>query len=146
MIFNKFLVNLSENHRKYYKIQYDQRTNKYLASWGRNGSSGQSKTYESWEIEDVYTQKINKGYTESSEYLFMPVDQWRLKNATSREVFNSIVSAFGYNFILEELIETMYERAEHEHKLGAYKLEKLHLDKAKIIETGLNGLTNIDNG
>lgn len=131
-----FLVNLTENHRKFYEISYSPSMDVYMASWGKIGNppiGGQ--TYNKSKIEELIRQKKAKGYKKVEKSLFFSKEEWISNKEYLSETLSNIISANGIHKIFEELIALSYDEAWYWNKKSNTLMENKYIKRAELLNS-----------
>ena len=98
-----YLENTSGGHNKFYQMT-EIAGNKWIASWGAIGKSGQTKDYSMTEWYDKYHEKIKKGYVDKTNFK-TPKQPFVVNTEHLKRVDNVMLILIAHSSQIQDSIE-----------------------------------------
>ncbi len=124
----KYLVMVSsgQNNNKYYRMTPAGDT--WVAEYGRIGSSSQSRTYNKYEFEKKYNEKLRKGYVDQTELYKDLIDTEKPKQPEYKEIENKAIAE-----IVERLQKMARQAISENYTISSNKVTHAMVDEAQSI-------------
>lgn len=124
----KYLVMVSsgQNNNKYYRMTPAGDT--WVAEYGRIGSNSQSRTYNKYEFEKKYNEKLRKGYVDQTELYKDLIDTEKPKQQEYKEIENKAIAE-----IVERLQKMARQAISENYTISSNKVTHAMVDEAQSI-------------
>ncbi len=124
----KYLVMVSsgQNNNKYYRMTPAGDT--WVAEYCRIGSNSQSRTYNKYEFEKKYNEKLRKGYVDQTELYKDLIDTEKPKQQEYKEIENKAIAE-----IVERLQKMARQAISENYTISSNKVTHAMVDEAQSI-------------
>lgn len=130
------MVTAGANNNKYYDMQ--PKGEMWVATYGRIGSSSQTRTYQKYEWDKKYNEKIRKGYVDQTDLIQDLISTEKPEQSEYKEMDNTVIAA------IVDRLQAMAKKAISEnYTVSSNKVTQAMVDEAQSIITGLLNVSDV---
>ena len=130
------MVTAGANNNKYYDMQ--PKGEMWVATYGRIGSSSQTRTYQKYEWDKKYNEKIRKGYVDQTDLIQDLISTEKPEQSEYKEIDNTVIAA------IVDRLQAMAKKAISEnYTVSSNKVTQAMVDEAQSIITGLLNVSDV---